>query len=574
MRRRAAAAAAAAGGGADAAAAAAADEAAAGGGASPAAASRKRAVVDSDEEEEESGGRAAKAARKEQDGGSSGPAAGEGGGGAGPPALHRVESRMLSREEEVEATRETLLSPKVSGGRPDGVQSWLHHRLARRRSAERKARAAVADEATAGAVSDAASVSDLSEVNLSDYPDAEEGELPDEGEVAPPSVAESAEGLCGSDSPPILVLCHTNHALDQFLEGILAFEPRVVRVGGRSQSEALKEHNLAERLRVRKEERAGSRKTLLGNVRAPRRGAALRRGGPHTARAVDRCTPTSRGRASASPPPPSRATGPGGEACSRGCSCAGSDPSAAPSQPRGRRLFVASGASSPLLMPWPGALAAALERLPEEGMAAWLGLPPAGEASLESVLAQPQMGPAATEACCDEADRAAYSGGGPAAAMESVPLVDRWALYNSLRAGAQTRAQAELVAALESYRLAAAAEQALEEAEALAVLRGAAVVGMTTTGAAKYQTLVRQLECRVIVFEEAAEVPREAHGPRVVRTSAAPRPHLSSGARGARARLAREVDRAAAPHRRPPAAAPLRRLPRARAPLRPHRLPL
>ena len=130
------------------------------------------------------------------------------------------------------------------------MQSWLHHRLARRRSAERKARAAVADEATAGAVSDAASVSDLSEVNLSDYPDAE-GELPDEGEVAPPSVAESAEGLCGSDSPPILVLCHTNHALDQFLEGILAFEPRVVRVGGRSQSEALRAYNLAELRRTR-----------------------------------------------------------------------------------------------------------------------------------------------------------------------------------------------------------------------------------------------------------------------------------------------------------------------------------
>lgn len=46
-----------------------------------------------------------------------------------------------------------------------------------------------------------------------------------------------AGGGVGARSPPILVLCHTNHALDQFLEGILKFEPRVVRVGGRSQSE-------------------------------------------------------------------------------------------------------------------------------------------------------------------------------------------------------------------------------------------------------------------------------------------------------------------------------------------------
>ena len=38
------------------------------------------------------------------------------------------------------------------------------------------------------------------------------------------------------------------------------------------------------------------------------------------------------------------------------------------------------------------------------------------------------------------------------------------------------------------------------------VLKSAAVVGMTTTGAAKYNTLLRTLKPEVIVFEEAAEV--------------------------------------------------------------------
>ena len=42
------------------------------------------------------------------------------------------------------------------------------------------------------------------------------------------------------------------------------------------------------------------------------------------------------------------------------------------------------------------------------------------------------------------------------------------------------------------------------------MLRGAAVVGLTTTGAAKYQSLVRQLGARVLLMEEAAEV-LEAH---------------------------------------------------------------
>ncbi|KAF8934436.1 hypothetical protein BGZ58_005711 [Dissophora ornata] len=36
---------------------------------------------------------------------------------------------------------------------------------------------------------------------------------------------------------PIIVICQTNHALDQFLEGIMRFEDRVIRLGSRSKSE-------------------------------------------------------------------------------------------------------------------------------------------------------------------------------------------------------------------------------------------------------------------------------------------------------------------------------------------------
>ncbi|XP_072259873.1 NFX1-type zinc finger-containing protein 1 isoform X2 [Pyxicephalus adspersus] len=46
---------------------------------------------------------------------------------------------------------------------------------------------------------------------------------------------------------PVLVVCYTNHALDQFLEGIHKFLARgIVRVGGRSSSEVLKQFNLKE----------------------------------------------------------------------------------------------------------------------------------------------------------------------------------------------------------------------------------------------------------------------------------------------------------------------------------------
>ena len=51
---------------------------------------------------------------------------------------------------------------------------------------------------------------------------------------------------------PILVICFTNHALDQFLEGILdiklkrrgPFKPQIARVGGRCQSERVNEYNV------------------------------------------------------------------------------------------------------------------------------------------------------------------------------------------------------------------------------------------------------------------------------------------------------------------------------------------
>ena len=51
-------------------------------------------------------------------------------------------------------------------------------------------------------------------------------------------------------SSPMLIVCYTNHALDQFLEGILKFLPDdIVRVGGRSNSEKLKKFNLASKTR-------------------------------------------------------------------------------------------------------------------------------------------------------------------------------------------------------------------------------------------------------------------------------------------------------------------------------------
>uniref|UniRef100_A0A6P7GQM5 NFX1-type zinc finger-containing protein 1-like n=1 Tax=Diabrotica virgifera virgifera TaxID=50390 RepID=A0A6P7GQM5_DIAVI len=50
---------------------------------------------------------------------------------------------------------------------------------------------------------------------------------------------------------PILVICYTNHALDQFLEGLLSTTHKIIRVGGRSKNEKLDHYNLRNRKRDR-----------------------------------------------------------------------------------------------------------------------------------------------------------------------------------------------------------------------------------------------------------------------------------------------------------------------------------
>ncbi|BFI15652.1 hypothetical protein MPTK1_5g14460 [Marchantia polymorpha subsp. ruderalis] len=60
---------------------------------------------------------------------------------------------------------------------------------------------------------------------------------------------------------PILVICKTNHALDQFLEGIKEFEDKLIRIGGRSKSKVLGSRNLKY---LRKELRHSIDPILLG----------------------------------------------------------------------------------------------------------------------------------------------------------------------------------------------------------------------------------------------------------------------------------------------------------------------
>ncbi|XP_067650930.1 NFX1-type zinc finger-containing protein 1-like [Haliotis asinina] len=64
----------------------------------------------------------------------------------------------------------------------------------------------------------------------------------------------------------ILVVCYTNHALDQFLEGIHKFHPRgIIRVGGRSSSKILEPYNLKE-LRMERRRKKRMRQIVHDNI--------------------------------------------------------------------------------------------------------------------------------------------------------------------------------------------------------------------------------------------------------------------------------------------------------------------
>ncbi|GFS40184.1 NFX1-type zinc finger-containing protein 1 [Nephila pilipes] len=54
---------------------------------------------------------------------------------------------------------------------------------------------------------------------------------------------------------PILVICYTNHALDQFLEGLLLFTKKIVRIGGRGKCEAVSEYQINNLKKIIKEKR-------------------------------------------------------------------------------------------------------------------------------------------------------------------------------------------------------------------------------------------------------------------------------------------------------------------------------
>jgi hypothetical protein len=56
--------------------------------------------------------------------------------------------------------------------------------------------------------------------------------------------------ICNASGVPMLIVCYTNHALDQFLEGLVPVTDRIVRVGGQSKSKVLESMTLKEKRKL------------------------------------------------------------------------------------------------------------------------------------------------------------------------------------------------------------------------------------------------------------------------------------------------------------------------------------
>ncbi|XP_047439999.1 NFX1-type zinc finger-containing protein 1 isoform X2 [Mugil cephalus] len=92
----------------------------------------------------------------------------------------------------------------------------------------------------------------------------------------------------------------------------------------------------------------------------------------------------------------------------------------------------------------------------------------------------------------------------------SLPLQDRWRLYRLWVARYRIELRTRALQSEDAYQRAVDRLADVKRQESLCLLKEATVIGMTTTGAAKYRKELQEVRPRLVVVEEAAEV-LEAH---------------------------------------------------------------
>ncbi|XP_075772705.1 NFX1-type zinc finger-containing protein 1-like isoform X2 [Pelodiscus sinensis] len=295
----------------------------------------------------------------------------------------------------------------------------------------------------------------------------------------------------GRDQSPLLVVCYTNHALDQFMEGILRFQPSgVVRIGGRSRSDkmatcslrTLRRQQLPRLLGAAEKQQFGSvLKALRKRKKSITYCAAvlelLRRGilsdAELAAEMHDDHLEHSWVRGGVDPAPGRGSPAPG------------------PVSARSAGLSTAGGAlrHARLAQDRPGAAEAA----------------PAPGQSQEG-----SSGHEWTRKCLEEGDIMTDEDLAHVRDVGELRLRDRWRLYRRWMLAYERALTEKLAEKMQEYETQAAQLAELTFQEDLRVLERSQVIGMTTTGAAKYRKLLQKVQPHTVIVEEAAEI-LEAH---------------------------------------------------------------
>ncbi|MEE6510160.1 hypothetical protein FKM82_029319 [Ascaphus truei] len=91
-----------------------------------------------------------------------------------------------------------------------------------------------------------------------------------------------------------------------------------------------------------------------------------------------------------------------------------------------------------------------------------------------------------------------------------LPMLKRWDLYRSWRSKYLTDIRLQIFDLENLYQVVVKRLNELRNQEDVLILQGADIIGMTTTGAAKYRKILQDIRPKIVVVEEAAEV-LEAH---------------------------------------------------------------
>uniref|UniRef100_A0A8D0HP35 NFX1-type zinc finger-containing protein 1 n=1 Tax=Sphenodon punctatus TaxID=8508 RepID=A0A8D0HP35_SPHPU len=304
---------------------------------------------------------------------------------------------------------------------------------------------------------------------------------------------------------PFLVVCYTNHALDQFLEGILRFQRSgVVRIGGRSKNEKVMSCSLRN-LRQRQLPQllvAGDRQQygrMLSSLRWQKESIAYR---------MEVLQLLQKGILSAeelgdeirkdqlSPPP-------GGMLKWLMIN---------PPEDRQRLRQLSSrkrGREADLFVPQERLLE---EEEEEEGELDALDEPKgSAKGKFDYIIpAESSTSQGWMLTCLKEGAIMTNEEIEKIRDIWSLRRQDRWRLYRRWLVAYESALKESLVQKLDAYKDDAARLAELTFQEDLRLLQHSQVIGMTTTGDAKYRKLLQNLQPRVVIVEEAAEI-LEAH---------------------------------------------------------------